>query len=136
MVALPAISLVDNPANVTAVANDLGYENLFARQIEGLGAPGDVLLAFTTSGSSPNILLAVKKAKGERVGNVPYGWRADADGKLQRDEAEQRAMKLARRLRAEGKTLRAIADALREAGHTPRTGKKWHVQVVKRIAAP
>jgi D-sedoheptulose 7-phosphate isomerase len=61
--ALPAISLVDNPANVTAVANDLGYENLFARQIEGLGAPGDVLLAFTTSGGSPNIILAVKKAK-------------------------------------------------------------------------
>lgn len=61
--ALPAISLVDNPANITAVANDLGYENLFSRQIEGLGGPGDVLLAFTTSGGSPNMILAVKKAR-------------------------------------------------------------------------
>jgi len=61
--ALPAISLVDNPANVTAVANDLGYENVFARQVEGLGRRGDVLLAFTTSGESANVVRAVEKAK-------------------------------------------------------------------------
>jgi D-sedoheptulose 7-phosphate isomerase len=70
--ALPAISLVDNPANVTAVANDLGYENLFTRQIEGLGAAGDVLLAFTTSGSSPNIVGAVKLAR--QMGMITVGF--------------------------------------------------------------
>lgn len=77
--ALPAISLVDNPANVTAVANDLGYENLFARQIEGLGAPGDVLLAFTTSGGSPNIILAVKKAKEMGITTVGFTGGKGAD---------------------------------------------------------
>jgi D-sedoheptulose 7-phosphate isomerase len=61
--ALPALSLSDNVASLTAVANDLGYETVFSRQIEGLGRPGDVLLAFSTSGESPNILEAVKKAR-------------------------------------------------------------------------
>jgi D-sedoheptulose 7-phosphate isomerase len=70
--ALPAISLVDNVANVTAVSNDLGYEQLFARQIEGLGQRGDVLLAFTTSGASANTTLAVKKAK--EIGVVTVGF--------------------------------------------------------------
>jgi D-sedoheptulose 7-phosphate isomerase len=77
--ALPAISLVDNPANVTAVANDLGYENLFARQIEGLGAPGDVLLAFTTSGGSPNMILAVKKAKEMGMTTIGFTGRRGAE---------------------------------------------------------
>jgi len=78
--ALPAISLVDNPACVTAVANDLGYESLFARQIEGLGRSGDVLLAFTTSGSSPNIVLAVEKA-GE-MGITTVGFTGERGGEF------------------------------------------------------
>jgi D-sedoheptulose 7-phosphate isomerase len=77
--ALPAISLVDNPANVTAVANDLGYENLFTRQIEGLGASGDVLLAFTTSGSSPNMVLAVKLARQMEITTVGFTGARGAD---------------------------------------------------------
>ena len=60
--ALPALSLTDNVASLTAVSNDLGYETVFSRQIEGLGRPGDVLMAFSTSGKSPNILEAVKIA--------------------------------------------------------------------------
>ena len=77
--ALPAISLVDNVANVTAVSNDLGYEQLFARQIEGLGRPGDVLLAFTTSGASANTTLAVKKAREMGVLTVGFTGRRGAD---------------------------------------------------------
>jgi len=61
--ALPALSLSDNVASLTAAANDLGYETVFSRQVEGLGRPGDVLLAFSTSGKSPNILEAIKKAR-------------------------------------------------------------------------
>lgn len=61
--ALPALSLTDNVASLTAVSNDLGYQTVFSRQIEGLGRPGDVLMAFSTSGKSPNILEAVRKAR-------------------------------------------------------------------------
>jgi len=59
---LPAISLATDPSVVTALANDYGYERLFARQVEGLGQPGDVLLAISTSGRSPNVLRAVETA--------------------------------------------------------------------------
>lgn len=76
--------------------------------------------------------LAVKKANGERVGGVPYGYRLEGE-RVVEDEGEQATVARARELRAEGKSLRAIASGLVEAGHTPRKGKKWHVQVVKRM---
>lgn len=59
---LPAISLSSDPSIVTACANDFGYERVFARQIEGLGRPGDVLVALSTSGRSPNVLRAIEVA--------------------------------------------------------------------------
>ena len=77
--------------------------------------------------------LAVKKARGERVGGVPYGWRVGAGNVLVEDEAEQRAVALARRLRAEGASLRAVGAGLEEAGFRPRMGKRWHVAVLARI---
>ncbi|MDW8158332.1 MAG: D-sedoheptulose 7-phosphate isomerase, partial [Bacteroidia bacterium] len=58
---LAAIALAD-PAHISCVANDYGYSYVFARSIEALGKEGDVMLAITTSGNSPNILLAVEKA--------------------------------------------------------------------------
>jgi D-sedoheptulose 7-phosphate isomerase len=66
---LPAITLSVDPSSVTAIANDYGYENVFARQVEGLGREGDVLLAISTSGKSPNVLRAIEvaRAKGMRV---------------------------------------------------------------------
>lgn len=66
---LPAICLCADPTLLTCIGNDYGYERLFARQIEGLGQPGDVLVIFTTSGNSPNLLagLQVAKAKGLRT---------------------------------------------------------------------
>lgn len=59
---LPAISLSSDPSIVTALGNDYGYENVFSRQVEGLGRPGDVLIAISTSGRSPNILNAIRAA--------------------------------------------------------------------------
>lgn len=56
---LPAICLADSTALLTAVANDYGYEYTFARPIRALGRPGDIALAFSTSGASPNVLKAV-----------------------------------------------------------------------------
>jgi D-sedoheptulose 7-phosphate isomerase len=66
---LPAVTLSVDPSAVTAIGNDYGYEQVFARQVEGLGRAGDVLLAISTSGRSPNVLRAIRaaRAKGMRV---------------------------------------------------------------------
>ncbi|MCC6275718.1 MAG: D-sedoheptulose 7-phosphate isomerase [Leptospiraceae bacterium] len=61
--ALPAISLSSDSATITACGNDYGYKEIFSRQVEAFGKPGDVLFAITTSGNSENVLLAVEKAK-------------------------------------------------------------------------
>jgi len=60
--AWPAIALTTDTSALTAIGNDYGFEQIFARQVEGLGQRGDVLLAITTSGRSPNILAALKTA--------------------------------------------------------------------------
>jgi D-sedoheptulose 7-phosphate isomerase len=59
----PAIALTTDTSALTAVSNDLGFENVFARQVAGLAQAGDVLIAITTSGKSKNVLRAVEQAK-------------------------------------------------------------------------
>ena len=59
----PAIALSDSGSTLTAAGNDYGFEHIFARQIRGLGQPGDVLIAITTSGNSRNIILALEAAR-------------------------------------------------------------------------
>jgi D-sedoheptulose 7-phosphate isomerase len=58
-----AIALTTDTSALTAISNDYSYEEVFARQVQGLGQPGDVLLGLTTSGRSPNILAALKVAR-------------------------------------------------------------------------
>jgi D-sedoheptulose 7-phosphate isomerase len=67
--ALPALALTTDGGVLTCVANDAGFERIFARQVEAFGAAGDVLLAITTSGNSPNVLAAaeVARARGMKV---------------------------------------------------------------------
>jgi len=65
--ALPAIALTTDTSNLTAGGNDIGFENVFARNVEGLGHEGDVLLAISTSGNSPNIIKAVEKARTKKM---------------------------------------------------------------------
>jgi len=60
---LPAVCLNADPTAMTCIANDFGYDNIFARQVEGLAGPHDLLICFTTSGNSPNILRALQAAK-------------------------------------------------------------------------
>ena len=60
---LPAISLVTDTSILTAVANDYSFEQVFAKQVRALGARGDVLLAISTSGNSPNVVAAVEAAR-------------------------------------------------------------------------
>ena len=61
--ALPAIALSSNSSIVTALGNDYGYENVFARQIDALGEAGDTLIVISTSGFSPNVLKAIEIAR-------------------------------------------------------------------------
>lgn len=60
--ALPAISLTTDTSNLTSIANDYSFDNIFSRQVEALGAENDCLLLISTSGNSPNILNALKMA--------------------------------------------------------------------------
>lgn len=60
---LPAIALTTDTSTITAVGNDYGYEHVFSRQIQSLGNAGDVLIAISTSGNSPNIIAAINAAR-------------------------------------------------------------------------
>ena len=67
-----AIALTTDTSALTAIANDYGFEQVFARQVEGLGVRGDVLLALSTSGRSPNILAALKTARARGLVTVGF----------------------------------------------------------------
>ena len=60
---LPALALTTDSSVLTAISNDFGFEQVFAKQVHALGAPGDVLLAISTSGKSPNVLAALRAAR-------------------------------------------------------------------------
>lgn len=62
-VSMPAICLCADPTLLTCIGNDYGYDRLFSRQIEGLGETGDVLVVFTTSGNSMNLVNALETAR-------------------------------------------------------------------------
>lgn len=61
--ALPAMALTTDTSILTAISNDYGYESLFSRQLEANGRPGDVFIAISTSGNSPNIVRALNAAR-------------------------------------------------------------------------
>lgn len=60
---LPAIALTTNTSSLTAIANDYGYDEVFARQIRGLVKEGDIVIGISTSGESSNVLLGIEEAK-------------------------------------------------------------------------
>jgi len=68
--ALPAITLSSDSFILTACANDFGFEQVFSRQIEALGKPEDVLVCISTSGNSPNLIQATRKAKEKKMKTV------------------------------------------------------------------
>jgi D-sedoheptulose 7-phosphate isomerase len=76
----PALSLADNSSTVTAVSNDYGFTNVFARQIEGLGRPGDVALGISTSGESENVLEGIAAAR--KAGLRTIGLTGGGGGRL------------------------------------------------------
>jgi D-sedoheptulose 7-phosphate isomerase len=78
--ALPALALTTDPSILTAVANDLGYEAIFRRQVEAHGRPGDVAIGISTSGRSNNVLTALEWAKAH--GLVTIGLTGGGGGSL------------------------------------------------------
>lgn len=69
---LKSVSLTVDTSAITAISNDFGYEKVFSRQIEGLGSPGDILIALSTSGNSKNILHVIKTCKKMRVKTIAF----------------------------------------------------------------
>ena len=67
---LAAIALTTDTSILTAIGNDYGYEKLFARQIQSLGQTGDVFIGYSTSGQSPNILLALEEAQSRGLSTI------------------------------------------------------------------
>jgi D-sedoheptulose 7-phosphate isomerase len=68
--ALPALALTTDTSMLTAIGNDLSFDFIFARQIKALGRKGDVVLAISTSGNSPNVIEAVKQARAMEIGTI------------------------------------------------------------------
>jgi D-sedoheptulose 7-phosphate isomerase len=67
---LPAIALTTDTSFLTAYSNDCGFDGVFERQVRALGRPGDALLGISTSGSSPNVMLAIEAAKEMKMSTI------------------------------------------------------------------
>ncbi len=78
--ALGAISLMTDCSNMTAGGNDIGFENVMSRNVEGLGRPGDVLVGISTSGNSPNVVKALQMAKSLNMKTI--GFLGSGGGKM------------------------------------------------------
>jgi D-sedoheptulose 7-phosphate isomerase len=77
---LRAIALTTDTSIMTAIVNDYGVEEMFSRQLDALGDPGDIFMAYSTSGSSPNIINALKKAK--EKGLISIGLTGNKKGEM------------------------------------------------------
>ena len=80
--AIAAVALTTDTSALTAIGNDLGFDELFSRQVEAIGKPGDLVVAITTSGQSPNVLKALETAK--QMGLVRAALTGKAGGELAR----------------------------------------------------
>lgn len=79
-IGLPAIALTTDTSVLTCMGNDYGYDSIFSRQVEALGSAGDVLIGFSTSGNSNNVILAVEE--GKKKGLTTIGFLGKDGGKL------------------------------------------------------
>lgn len=70
---LPAVTLSTDASTMTCIANDYAYTEVFARQVSALARPGDVVVAFTTSGRSPNVVAALSAARSNGATTVLFG---------------------------------------------------------------
>jgi len=77
---LPAIALTVNTSSLTAIANDYGYDMVFAKQVQGLVRKGDIVIAISAGGNSPNVLLAIEEAKKKEA--ITIGFTGKQGGRL------------------------------------------------------
>jgi len=77
--AIAAIALTTDTSALTAAGNDLGFEKIFARQIEALGRPGDLVVAISTSSRSPNVIVALRQAKAMKLVTAALGGKGGGD---------------------------------------------------------
>ena len=77
--AIAALALTTDGSALTAAGNDIGFERVFARQIEALGRPGDVAIAISTSGRSPNIVAGLKQARAMQIVTAGFGGKGGGD---------------------------------------------------------
>ena len=77
--AIAAIALTTDTSALTAAGNDLGFDKIFARQIEALGKAGDVAVAISTSGKSPNVIAALRQAKAMQLVTAALGGKGGGD---------------------------------------------------------
>ena len=77
--AIAALALTTDTSTLTAAGNDLGFDQIFARQIEALGRPGDVAIGISTSGKSPNVLAALRQARSMGLVTVALGGKDGGD---------------------------------------------------------
>jgi D-sedoheptulose 7-phosphate isomerase len=77
--AIAALALTTDTSALTAAGNDLGFDKVFARQIEALARPGDVAIAISTSGKSPNIIAALRQAKAMNLATAAFGGKGGGD---------------------------------------------------------
>lgn len=77
---LPAIALTTDTSVLTAIGNDYGFEQVFLKQIQALGRPGDILVAISTSGGSPNVLHALRAARGKEI--ITLGFTGAGGGEM------------------------------------------------------
>ena len=78
-VPIAALALTTDTSALTAAGNDLGFDQIFARQIEALGKAGDVAIAISTSGKSPNVIAALRQAKAMRLVTAGLGGKGGGD---------------------------------------------------------
>jgi len=78
--ALAAVALTTDTSALTSIGNDLGFDQIFARQVAALGRPGDVVVAISASGNSPNVLKGVEAAR--RLGCITVGLTGGSGGQL------------------------------------------------------
>lgn len=82
---LPSVTLSTDPTVLTCIGNDYSYDDVFSRQIEALARPGDLVVAFTTSGRSPNVVTALKAAQAKGATTLLF---AGGDGGPARSHAD------------------------------------------------
>lgn len=114
--AYPAVALTTDTSLITAVGNDFGFDHVFARQIEALATPNDLLIIHSTSGNSPNVLLAAEAAR--RKGIAVLAFSARDGGKLRALADHNIIIPTDRTDRAQELHLcieHAICDAIEEA---------------------